>query len=120
MEKVVPIHPNIASQNCKNIEQHLQLNGTVSPQLDVFKTLNQRTNYCQFLLSHDIEKDPDPTIVDPTKTISAPDSQGNISVFGTTNAGRQCVAMSTINGTVSPQLDVSKNELMPVFAVPRY
>ena len=32
--------------------------------------------------------------MDPTKTISAPYSQGNISVFGTTNAGRKCVVMS--------------------------
>ena len=33
-------------------------------------------------------------IVNPTKTIAAPYSQGNIAVFGTTNAGRQCVAIS--------------------------
>ena len=61
---------------------------------DVFKSLTQRTNYCEFLLSRDVEQNLRPTIVDPTKTIAAPYSQGNVAIFGTTNAGRQCVAMS--------------------------
>ena len=61
---------------------------------DVFKSLTQRTNYYKFLLSRDVEQNPGPIIVDPTKTIAAPYSQGNVAVFGTTNASRQCVAMS--------------------------
>ena len=48
-------------------------------------------------LSNDIEKNPGPTnftlYVDPSKTITAPYSQGNVSIFGQ-NAGQQCVAMS--------------------------
>ena len=37
---------------------------------------------------------PGPGIVDPTKTIAPPYSQGNVEVFGTANAGTQPVAMS--------------------------
>ena len=70
------------------------INDTTNQRPDVFKSLTQRTNYSKFLLSRDVEQNPVPTIVDPTKTIAAPYSQGNIAVFGTTNAGRQCVAMS--------------------------
>ena len=46
-------------------------------------------------LANDVETNPGPGIVDPTKTIAAPYSQGNVKVFGTANAGTQCVAMST-------------------------
>ena len=47
-----------------------------------------------FQLCTDIEKNPGPVYhVDPTKTIKAPYSQGDISVFHE-NAGAQCVAMS--------------------------
>ena len=35
----------------------------------VFKSLNQRVNYYKILLSTDIERNPGPGIVDPTKTI---------------------------------------------------
>ena len=62
--------------------------------LAVYKTLNQRTNYCKTLLSTDTEKNPGPGIDDASKTIAAPYSQGNMEVFGSTNAGTQCVAMS--------------------------
>ena len=61
---------------------------------DVFKSLIQRINYCKYLLSRDVEKNPGPTIVDQRKTIAAPYSQSNVLVFGTSNTGRQCVAMS--------------------------
>ena len=46
-------------------------------------------------ICRDIEKNPGPNSlhVDPSKTIKAPYSQGNITVFGQ-NAGKQCVAMS--------------------------
>ena len=50
-------------------------------------------NYCKFNLCRDIEKNPGPTFIDPSKTLHAPYSQGNVAVFGQ-NAGRQCVAMS--------------------------
>ena len=45
-------------------------------------------------LANDVETNPGPGIVDPTKTIAAPYSQGDVEVFGTANAGTQCVAMS--------------------------
>ena len=50
--------------------------------------------YYELLLSGDVETNPGPTVVNPTKTISAPYSQSNAEVFGVRNAGRQCVAMS--------------------------
>ena len=57
-------------------------------------TLNHRISHCKFTLSRDVEKNPGPsTVIDPNKTICAPYSQGNISLFGS-NDGRQCVAMS--------------------------
>ena len=45
-------------------------------------------------LLNDLETNPGPRIVNPTKTIAAPYSQGDVEVFGTANAGTQCVAMS--------------------------
>ena len=59
----------------------------------VFRDRNHRIKYCQYSLSRDIETNPGPSVVDPSKTIVAPYSQGNVAVFGH-NAGRQCVAMS--------------------------
>ena len=53
-----------------------------------YKNLNHRSNYCK--LSGDIEINPGPTFVNPSKTIFAPYSQGSIDVFGE-NAGRQHV-----------------------------
>ena len=44
-------------------------------------------------MSRDIETNPGPLVVDPSNTIVAPYSQGNIEIFGH-NAGRQCIAMS--------------------------
>ena len=52
-------------------------------------------NKRKLLLSGDIETNPGPFVVDPSKTIHAPYSQGNNFVFGP-NAGTQCVAMSLI------------------------
>ena len=42
-----------------------------------------------------IEKNPGPSqvLIDPSKTIQGPYSQGNVILFGL-NAGQQCVAMS--------------------------
>ena len=71
----------------------LQRNNAYSPS-HVYKSLNHRISHCKFTLSRDVEKNPGPsTVIDPNKTICAPYSQGNISLFGS-NAGRQCVAMS--------------------------
>ena len=51
-------------------------------------------NHVKFTLSADVEKNPGPvTAIDPSMTICAPYSQGNIVLFGL-NAGKQCVAMS--------------------------
>ena len=58
-----------------------------------YKNLNHIMNCCKFNLSRDIEKNPGPTFIDPSKTIKAPYCQGNVDVFDP-NAGRQCVGMS--------------------------
>ena len=54
---------------------------------------NNRINYCKFSLVKGYRNKSRSSIVDPSKTIVAPYSQGNIEIFGH-NAGRQCVAMS--------------------------
>ena len=61
----------------------------------VYKSLNHKINNIANKLSGDIETNPGPFVVDPSKTIHAPYSQGNSFVFGS-NAGKQCVAMSLI------------------------
>ena len=61
----------------------------------VYKSLNHKVNNIASKLSGDIETNPGPFVVDPSKTIHAPYSQGNSFVFGS-NAGKQCVAMSLI------------------------
>ena len=50
-------------------------------------------NVCRFALCTDIETNSGPIFyVDPSKTVSAPYSQGNQVIFGET-AGQQCLAM---------------------------
>ena len=61
----------------------------------VYKSLNHKVNNIASKLSGDIETNPGPFVVDRSKTIHAPYSQGNSFVFGS-NAGKQCVAMSLI------------------------
>ena len=61
----------------------------------VYKSLNHKVNNIASKLSGDIKTNPGPFVVDPSKTIHAPYSQGNSFVFGP-NAGKQCVAMSLI------------------------
>ena len=60
-----------------------------------YRNANHKGKYSKYNLSNDIEKNPGPAIyyVDPSKTIRAPYSQGNVHIFGV-NAGQQCVAMS--------------------------
>ena len=59
----------------------------------VFKNVNHLKNVCQSALYTDIETNPGPVFyIDPSKTISAPYSQGNQVIFGET-AGQQCLAM---------------------------
>ena len=60
-----------------------------------FKSLTHKTNNIASKLSGNIETNPSPFVVDPSKTIHALYSQGNSLVFGS-NAGKQCVAMSLI------------------------
>ena len=61
----------------------------------VYKSLNHKMNNIASKLAGDIETNPGPFVVDPSKTIHAPNSQGNSFVFGS-NAGKQCLAMSLI------------------------
>jgi len=65
--------------------------------ISLYKTQTHVASYCQSIkLSADIEKNPGPDYtlyVDPSKTITAPYSQGNVAIFGQ-NAGQQCVAIS--------------------------
>ena len=79
---------NYEQNVCKSTRNH---NANKKPA--VFTSLGQRVNYCKILLATVIERNPGPGIVDPTKTIAAPYSQGNVEIFGT-NAGTHCVAMS--------------------------
>ena len=60
-----------------------------------YKNVTHKANCTRYRLSNDIEKNPGPLMhgVDPTKTIQAPCSQGDVHVFGQ-NAGQQRVAMS--------------------------
>ena len=59
----------------------------------VYKNVNHLKNVCQSALCTDIETNPGPVFyIDPSKTISAPYSQGNQIIFGET-AGQQCLAM---------------------------
>lgn len=61
-----------------------------------YKHVNHKGHCMNYKLCNDIEKNPCPSIqyfVDPSKTIKAPYSQGNIMVFGE-NAGQQSLAMS--------------------------
>ena len=59
------------------------------------KSLTHRGNYTKYKLCNDVEEYPGPVMhrVNPSKTIVAPYSQGDVIVFGQ-NAGQQCVAMS--------------------------
>ena len=57
----------------------------------VYKNLNHRLNKIKCELSRDVETNPG--TVDGSKTIKAPYSQDNVTLFGI-NAGSQCVAMS--------------------------
>ena len=57
----------------------------------VYKNLNRRLNKIKCELSRDVETNPGK--VDGSKTIKAPYSQDNATLFGL-NAGSQCVAMS--------------------------
>lgn len=57
----------------------------------VYKNLNHRLNKIKCELSQDVETNPG--TVDGSKTIKAPYSQDNVTLFGI-NAGSQCVAMS--------------------------
>ena len=56
--------------------------------------MNHRIIFGKFKLCTDIEKNPGPSVYeDSTKTINAPNCQGNVTGFGE-NGGQRCVAMS--------------------------
>ena len=61
----------------------------------MYKNASHRGQCATLNLCNDIETNPGPPIhsIDPTQTIKAPYSQGDIMYFGE-NAGKQCVAMS--------------------------
>ena len=83
-------HFKSSKKRCKSSTKVLNANN--SEAASIYKNLNHRMNYCKFNLCRDIEKNPGPTyIIDPSKTLHAPYSQGNVAVFGQ-NAGQQCVA----------------------------
>ena len=65
--------------------------------ISVYKNASHRGHCATLYLCNDIEINPGPPIygIDPTLTIKAPYSQGDIMDFGE-NAGKQCVAMSLI------------------------
>ena len=72
-----------------------QLLYTCSGLVSMYKNGNHTGCCAMFKLRNDIETNPGPPIhhVDPTLTMKAPYSQGDVTVFGA-NAGQQCVAMS--------------------------
>ena len=59
-----------------------------------YRNANHKRKYSKYKLSNVIEKNPGPAIYydDPSKTIRAPYSQGNVHIFEV-NAGQQCVAI---------------------------
>jgi hypothetical protein len=62
----------------------------------LYKNVNHLKNVCQSALCTDIETNPGPVFyIDPSKTISAPYSQGNQIIFGET-AGQQCLAFTEL------------------------
>ena len=96
---------NLYTRNHRNIShsnQHLKIYQTWFKLISCnyflhneYKGANHKGNCTRYKLSNDIEKNPGPIMryVDPSKTIRAPYSQGNVVIFGA-NAGQQCVAMS--------------------------
>jgi len=78
------------SFNCR-ASQYISLFSCNKP-MSSYKSQSHLIKHCQSKLYTDIEKNPGPN-VDPSKTIIAPYSQGNVAIFGQ-NAGQQCVAMS--------------------------
>ena len=91
----------VLKSNCK-LDKKKQSSNSLKQLEHLSKTKNSvhknsnhahRINCCKLHLSGDIEVNPGPTFNNPTGTIHAPYSQGNVDIFGE-NAGRQCVPMS--------------------------
>ena len=78
----------------RNISNYLRLCSCNFPYSE-YKSLTHRGNCTKYKLCNDVEENPGPVMhhVNPSKTIVAPYSQGDVIVFGQ-NAGQQCVAMS--------------------------
>ena len=85
----------------------------------LYKNQSHISNYCKSKLSTDIERNPGPTTmyIDPSKTISAPYSQGNELVLGQ-NSGQQCVAMSLCSLIYNNKQGInSANDLMSIMDI---
>ena len=63
--------------------------------MSLYKNGDHKRCCAKINLCNDIETNPGPpkNNIDPTLTVKAPHSQGDITIFGA-NAGQQCVAMS--------------------------
>lgn len=63
--------------------------------MSLYKNGDHRRYCAKINLCNDIETNPGPPMnnIDPTLTVKAPYSQGDITVFGA-KSGQQCVAMS--------------------------
>ena len=83
--------------NCReSLSKYVSLFSCNTPS-SVYKNASHRGHCVTLSLCNDIETNPGPCIndIDPTLTIKAPYSQGDIMYFGE-NAGKQCVAMSLV------------------------
>ena len=63
----------------------------------VYKNANHKKNVCQSALCTDVETNPGPVFyIDPSKTISAPYSQGNQIIFGETTTAVFSICLCTL------------------------
>ena len=75
-----------------------------------YKNVNHVKNVCQSALCTDVETNPGPVFyIEPSKTISAPYSQGDQIIFGET-AGQQCLAMCLCALIYNKQQNISSPE----------
>ena len=89
---------NRKSSSCReSLRKYLSLY-SCNTSSSVYKNASHRGHCATLNLCNDIETNPGPPThdIDPTLTIKAPYSQGDIMYFGD-NAGKQCVAMSLID-----------------------
>ena len=82
-------------KTCKSEEVSSVVHVLWTSEVNLCKNDDHRWFFAKVKLFSVIETNPGPPInnVDPTLTIKAPYSQGDITAFGA-NAGQQCIAMS--------------------------